>query len=109
MRLLILPLFLAFTFQTPGYRADIEKFRAERADEISGATGWAALVGLHWITNLVDIVLEVSFIALFFGIPIPIVGTTIVPLLATNTMLFYAAAYLLISNLFWSIVAPFTE
>ena len=51
MKLLILPLLLAFTFQTPGYRADIEKFRAERAAEIDGATGWAALVGLHWISQ----------------------------------------------------------
>ena len=49
MKLLLLPLVLAITFQTTDYRADIEKFRAERAAEISGPTGWAALVGLHWI------------------------------------------------------------
>lgn len=51
MKLLMLPLLLAFTFQTPAYRADIEKFRADRAAEISGPTGWAALVGLHWISQ----------------------------------------------------------
>lgn len=49
MNLMPLPLVFAITLQTPGYRADIEKFRADRAAEISGPTGWAALVGLHWI------------------------------------------------------------
>ena len=52
MKLLMLPLLIImFTFQTPGYRAGIEKFRADRAAEISGPTGWAALVGLHWISD----------------------------------------------------------
>ena len=51
MKLLMLPLLLAFTFQAPAYRAGIEKFRADRAAEIAGPTGWAALVGLHWISQ----------------------------------------------------------
>ncbi len=51
MKLLLLPLMLAFTFQTPSYRTEIEKFRANREIEINNPTGWAALVGLHWITD----------------------------------------------------------
>ncbi len=48
---LLLSLLLAFTFQAPSYRAGIEQFRTERAAEISSPTGWAALVGLHWISQ----------------------------------------------------------
>src|SRR6478736_10310955 len=51
MKLLMLPILLALTFQTPGYRAEVEKFRADRFVEIGGPTGWAALVGLHWISE----------------------------------------------------------
>ncbi len=48
---LLLPLLLALTLQTSGYVAGIEKFRADRAVEIGGPTGWSALVGLHWISD----------------------------------------------------------
>lgn len=51
MKALILPLLLAFTFQSSDYRAEVEKFRADRAVEIGAPTGWAALVGLHWISQ----------------------------------------------------------
>jgi hypothetical protein len=47
----LLPLLLAFTLQTPGYRAEIDAFRQQRAAEIAGPTGWAALVGLHWLSQ----------------------------------------------------------
>lgn len=50
MRFLV-PLLLAFTIQTPGYRAEIDAFRQHRAEEIGGPTGWAALVGLHWLSQ----------------------------------------------------------
>jgi uncharacterized protein (DUF1684 family) len=32
------------------YRADVEAFRAQRANEILGPGGWASLVDLHWVT-----------------------------------------------------------
>lgn len=32
------------------YHEQVEAFRQERAHEIIGPTGWAALVGLHWLT-----------------------------------------------------------
>lgn len=51
MKLLMLPLLLALTLQTTSYRTDIEKFRANREQEIGGPTGWAALVGLHWLSD----------------------------------------------------------
>ena len=51
MRALILPLLIALTIQPSGYRAEIENFRQHRAEEISGPTGWAAVVGLHWLTR----------------------------------------------------------
>lgn len=51
MRLLIAPLLLLLTTQNGGYRAEVEAFRQHRFEEISGPTGWAALVGLHWLTN----------------------------------------------------------
>ena len=46
-----LPLLLAslLVAQAPGYKAEVEKFRANRAEEIGGPTGWAALTGLHWL------------------------------------------------------------
>ncbi len=34
----------------PDYREQVEAFRAKRASEIISPTGWAALVGLHWLT-----------------------------------------------------------
>lgn len=51
MRAVILPLLLALAIQPSAYRSDIESFRQHRAEEISGPTGWAALVGLHWLTT----------------------------------------------------------
>jgi uncharacterized protein (DUF1684 family) len=42
---------LGLVMQVPDYRADIEQFRARRAEEIGGPTGWAALAGLHWLTD----------------------------------------------------------
>lgn len=56
MRALILPLLIALTMQPSAYRADVEKFREQRAAEISGPTGWAALVGLHWLTTGTEMV-----------------------------------------------------
>lgn len=50
MRALIVPLLFALAIQPAGYRAQIEEFRKHRAEEIGGPTGWAALVGLHWLT-----------------------------------------------------------
>ena len=51
MKIILLPLLLAFTVQTSSYNAEIEKFRANRAVEIGNPTGWSALVGLHWISQ----------------------------------------------------------
>jgi uncharacterized protein (DUF1684 family) len=51
MRALFVPLLIALAVQPAGYRAGIEEFRQKRAAEISGPTGWAALVGLHWLTT----------------------------------------------------------
>jgi uncharacterized protein (DUF1684 family) len=45
----LMPLLLALTLQSASYRADIEKFQQQRFDEIAGATGWSALVGLHFV------------------------------------------------------------
>jgi uncharacterized protein (DUF1684 family) len=47
---LIVSLLFALSAQSTGYRAEIESFRQHRAEEIGGPTGWAALVGLHWLT-----------------------------------------------------------
>ena len=49
MKTLVLSLLVALAAQPAGYRADVEAFRQHRAGEISGPTGWAALVGLHWL------------------------------------------------------------
>jgi uncharacterized protein (DUF1684 family) len=56
MRALILPLLFVVSAQSTGYRADIEAFRQHRAEEIGGPTGWAALVGLHWLTAGTELV-----------------------------------------------------
>lgn len=37
--------------QADAYRAEVEAFRAQREAEISGPTGWGALVGLHFLTH----------------------------------------------------------
>ena len=34
----------------PDYREQVEAYRATRGAEIIAPTGWAALVGLHWLT-----------------------------------------------------------
>jgi len=51
VRALIVPLLFALAIQPTGYRAGVEEFRKHRAEEIGGSTGWAALVGLHWLTT----------------------------------------------------------
>jgi len=51
MRLLLLPLLIAVSFQPSSYRAEIDAFRQHRAEEIGSPTGWAALVGLHWLSH----------------------------------------------------------
>lgn len=56
MRALIFPLLMALTLQPSAYRAEIQKFREHRAEEIAGPTGWAALVGLHWLTTGTEMV-----------------------------------------------------
>jgi uncharacterized protein (DUF1684 family) len=39
----------ALVLQPASYRADVEAFRKDRAAEIGGEEGWAALTGLHWL------------------------------------------------------------
>jgi uncharacterized protein (DUF1684 family) len=48
LRLSALALIALFAQPAP-YRAEIEKFRANRQQEINGEAGWNALVGLHWM------------------------------------------------------------
>ena len=51
MRTTVIALVALFAaVQTTPYRAEIEAFQKQRASEIGGRTGWAALVGLHWLT-----------------------------------------------------------
>src|ERR1017187_8929122 len=50
MARLVSLLLVALVAQTSTYRADVEKFRADREAEIGGENGWASLVGLHWLT-----------------------------------------------------------
>ncbi len=51
MKTLLFPLAVCLVMQTtPSYQSDMDAFRTHRAAEISGPTGWAALVGLHWIS-----------------------------------------------------------
>jgi len=49
MKTMLAVVTMACMAQTPGYRAEVEVFRAQREAEIGGATGWAALAGLHWL------------------------------------------------------------
>lgn len=41
---------LGLVLQTSDYRSEIRAFREAREAEIVGPTGWAALVGLHWLS-----------------------------------------------------------
>jgi uncharacterized protein (DUF1684 family) len=41
---------LGWTSAADSFTADVEKFRAHRAEEIGGPGGWASLVDLHWVT-----------------------------------------------------------
>jgi uncharacterized protein (DUF1684 family) len=41
----------AVMFQTAGSPTELNAFRKQREAEIGGETGWAALTGLHWLTN----------------------------------------------------------
>jgi uncharacterized protein (DUF1684 family) len=51
MRIAAIALVALFTAtQSAPYRAEIETFQKQRESEIAGRTGWAALVGLHWLT-----------------------------------------------------------
>ena len=52
MKTLLFPLAVCLVMQTtPSYQSDMDAFRTHRAAEISGPTGWAALVGLHSIAR----------------------------------------------------------
>lgn len=50
MRAVVIALLLLLPQAGASYRADVEAFRKQRETEINGPTGWAALVGLHWLT-----------------------------------------------------------
>jgi len=56
MRALLIPLLIVLTVQPSAYRAGVEEFRQKRAEEIGGPAGWAALVGLHWLTPGAELV-----------------------------------------------------
>lgn len=50
MRLLIVAVALvALPAQAPGYRAEIEKYRATRVAELTAPSGWLAVRGLFWL------------------------------------------------------------
>ena len=68
-----------------------------------------SLVALHWITNVIDITLEITFVALFFNMNIPLVSTMTVPLFQDMAWLLYAGAWFVVSNVFWTIMYPFAE
>jgi uncharacterized protein (DUF1684 family) len=36
--------------QSAAYRSEIEAYRAAREAEVNGPTGWASLIGLHWLS-----------------------------------------------------------
>jgi uncharacterized protein (DUF1684 family) len=42
---------LALVVQSAGYRSDVEAFRKQRAADIGGEAGWAALTDLAWLAN----------------------------------------------------------
>ena len=50
MRLLVVAVaLLGLSAQAPGYRAEIEKYRAARLAELTGPDGWLAVRGLFWL------------------------------------------------------------
>jgi uncharacterized protein (DUF1684 family) len=50
MRLLVVAVaFLGLSAQAPGYRAEIEKYRAARVAELTAPDGWLAVRGLFWL------------------------------------------------------------
>ena len=50
-RLSTVAVLLSLVLQPGNYKAEVESFHKQRALEIGGDTGWAALTDLHWLEN----------------------------------------------------------
>jgi len=49
--ILVLVMGFGLVLQTSGYPSEIRAFRQAREADVLGPTGWAALVGLHWLSE----------------------------------------------------------
>ena len=61
--------------QSADYRAEVEAFRAASEAEVNGPTGWASLVGLHWLSPgtytigaFVHVLLVIAIVLFVFGL-----------------------------------------
>ncbi|MFH1275508.1 MAG: hypothetical protein ABIH82_00190 [Candidatus Woesearchaeota archaeon] len=67
------------------------------------------IVILHFANIVIDIVLEVSFISMFFKFEVPFISTMTVPLLQAPETLFIVGIFYVVSNVFWVVAFPMTQ
>lgn len=61
------------------------------------------------IHNTVDLIVSAIFISKFGGITLPLITTTLVPLLDDPNWLLGIGVFLIVGNVFWMILEPFLD
>jgi len=79
------------------------------AHSFSGMHRHPGIITLHWITIVIDMILEITFITFFFNIQIPFISTVLFSFIKNNTILFYIGVYFVVSNIFWTVASPLTD
>lgn len=76
--------------------------------EFSDLTTHFGFIVLSILHNLIDLVLSLGIISYFSKWNIPYITSLLVPYLESQTFIFGIGAFLVIGNVFWLVVYPFT-
>ena len=76
--------------------------------ELSDLTTHFGFIVLSIAHNLVDLVLSLTVISHFSEWSIPYITSYLVPYLQNESLIFGAGVFLVLGNLFWLVVYPFT-
>lgn len=77
-------------------------------NEFSDLTTHTGFIVLSILHNLFDAVISLTFISYFSGWNIPYLTSILVPYLQNEAIIFYAGAFLVVSNAIWIMIYPFT-
>ena len=77
--------------------------------ELSDLGRHFGFIGFSILHNIADLILSLTFISQFSGWNIPYITSSLVPYLKDETIIFYAAMFLIIGNAIWIVIFPLAE